>query len=334
MFKSARIKLTAWYLLIIMAVSLFFSAAIYRGVGMEFRHRLEMIEGRLRGEGFQMRLPPRSAIFFLDDLEAAKERVFLMLVWANGVILVFSAAAGWFLAGRTLAPIEKAMEEQKRFVADASHELRTPLTALKTSLEVGLRDKKLDLREAKLLLKSNLEEVEGMHTLSNNLLGLARLQANSHVLEFENVSAREMAKSVRRKIESMAKLKKVDLKLKVESVEIRVNRASFEELLVILLDNAIKYTPAKGKVSLKIGRSKGRTLFEVADTGIGISSKDLPHIFDRFYRADQSRSKNQVAGYGLGLALAKKIVKLHGGTIKVESRLGKRSIFTVIIPQN
>jgi len=135
MFRSARFKLTAWYLLIIMLISALFSLVIYRGVTLELEMRFSLIEQRFEMQNFRMNHPPLSSPpLFEEDLATAKRRVLMMLLYINGVILVFSGGAGYFLAGRTLGPIENALEEQKRFVADASHELRTPLTALKTSI--------------------------------------------------------------------------------------------------------------------------------------------------------------------------------------------------------
>ena len=135
-FRKARLKLTAWYLFIIMAISLSFSAFIYRGITQEFQRRLHTIERRLDFRGHGIRPPIGQAEFFIQDLEETRQRVLLVLLYTNGAILAFSALAGYFLAGKTLKPIESVMEEQKRFVADASHELKTPLTALITSTEV------------------------------------------------------------------------------------------------------------------------------------------------------------------------------------------------------
>ena len=152
MFQSARLKLTLWYLLIIMSISLFFSGIIYRSVSFEVQSRLSRIEER-----FPEWQPGRPMLLLVEDLAFVKRRVLLMLFYLNGVILAVAGAAGYFLAGKTLNPIEAALEEQKRFVADASHELRTPLTALKTSIEVTLRQKKLTVQEAKAVLQGSLE---------------------------------------------------------------------------------------------------------------------------------------------------------------------------------
>jgi signal transduction histidine kinase len=143
LFSSARIKLTVFYLIIVMAVSITFSGIIYRSVGLVFQHRLGLIETRMR------RMHPRQEFSFIEDVQEAKNRVLITLIYINVGIFMFAAGGGYWLAGKTLRPIEQAMEDQKRFVADASHELRTPLTALKTSMEVGLRDKKLTTKKAK-----------------------------------------------------------------------------------------------------------------------------------------------------------------------------------------
>jgi len=196
MFKSARIKLTAWYLLIIMTISFSFSGVIYRASTFEL-DRVERAQRQRVERGWPERFPaipfdqqgdlPR--FFRLDPaiIEETKNHLILFLVWVNSIILVTSALAGYFLAGKTLAPIENTLEEQKRFIADASHELRTPLTALKTSLEVALRDKKMTLPDAKKVLDDNLEEVESLKLLSDKLLSLARYQSNGHNLAFKEV---------------------------------------------------------------------------------------------------------------------------------------------------
>ncbi len=282
-------------------------------------------------------LPPRlremsPRFFFVEDLEVTKRRLGLNLLMVNGVILGISAVAGYFLAGKTLRPIEIVMEEQKRFVADASHEFRTPLTALKISMEVALREKKMSLKEAKKVIKSNLEDVDSLQSLSNNLLSLANLQTNSQNFAFKDVDIDEVVESAYRKILPLAKEKNIDLKIKVKKQTLSANRESLEEMMIIFLDNAIKYTPKKGKVIVRTRTDKKRLTLEIKDTGTGVSKKDLPYIFDRFYRVDQSRSKDNVSGFGLGLSLAKKIIEIHKGSVIVASPLGKGTTFTIKLP--
>lgn len=316
MFKTARIKLTAWYLVIIMAISLSFSGVIYVGVNRELtriedyqRVRIQRIIG---GIPAPYEPPPPD----VDAIAESRQRIILTLGLINLAILVVSGAAGYFLAGRTLEPIAEMVDKQKEFVSDASHELRTPLTSLRTEMEVALRDKKMNLTSARSLIRSNLEDVSRMQKLSNYLLELNRYERGAH-LEFSDVNLKEVVEK------ATASLKyKFDLDLK--STEVRGNRDSLIELATILLDNAVKYGRGKS-IAVKVKRGG---VLEVADHGVGISKEDLPHIFDRFYRSDKSRGTD---GYGLGLSIAKSIVDLHSGKIEVESKTGKGSTFRVTI---
>ncbi len=332
MFKKARLKLTAWYLVIIMAISLSFSAFIYHSVSLEFERRLNVIENKLDLPHQGLGPPPGRTEFFIEDIQKARKEILILLAYTNAVILGISAAAGYFLAGKTLAPIEKAMEEQKRFVADASHELKTPLTALQTSIEVALRDKKLKLKDAKKTLQGSLTDIDKLTNLSNNLLALARMQQNGQNLVFEKVNIKKVVDEIAQKFTPLAKKKKVTLTTKTKNYSLKANQESLEKLISILLDNAIKYTPAKGKVNVSVQKEGKCLILKVKDTGIGIAKKDLPHIFDRFYRVDTSRSKTKADGFGLGLSIAKEIVKLHHGSISVSSQLGKGATFAVKLP--
>lgn len=329
-FESARVKLTAWYLVIIMTISLSFSAFIYKSVDVELQRRFNAIEKKLTIEtpkGWKISRPVHD--YFLEDLLLTKKKVLFLLFYANGTIFVLSALAGYYLAGKTLVPIEKSMEEQKRFVADASHELRTPLTVLQTSIEVALRDKKLKLKDAKGVLAQNLKDVKSLTGLSNNLLTLSRLQQNGHSLTFIQINLKETINGVCSKFLPLAKAKKITIRVIGSETKISANKESIEKLITILIDNAIKYTPEKGEVIVRIKRGKDNVTVSVRDSGIGIFKKDTLYIFERFYRADSSRCKTKVDGFGLGLAMAKRIVELHKGSIKVKSELGKGSTFTI-----
>jgi len=340
MFRSARIKLTGWYLLIIMSISMVFSVGIYSTMSRELGRGFRRAEMRLRAE--KLGTPPSQRFpkhwedvnprfFLVEDLKTAKKRIALGLLIVNGIILGISAAAGYLLAGKTLRPIEKAMAEQKRFVADASHEFRTPLTALKTSMEVALRERKMSVDQARKLIKSNLKDVDSMRFLTNNLLSLASYQ-NSGNLNLKEVNLAEVIRTTYKKILPLAKKEGVDIKLKIQDCIIETNKMSLEEMMLIFLDNAVKYTPRGGKVTISTQVGKKYTLIKIKDTGIGISQKDTQHIFDRFYRADQSRSKNNVQGFGLGLSLAKKIIEIHKGSVEVASRVGEGTAFIVKLP--
>ena len=348
MFRSARLKLTFWYLLIIMLVSISFSVVIYMGMVRELERGSRRTELRLKAQELDIPLPrlfpdrledlpPRLReiqphFAFVEDLHAAKKRLGLNLLIVNGVILGISALAGYFLAGRTLKPIEKIMEEQKRFVADASHELRTPLTALKTSMEVALRDKKMSLTEAKKVIKSNLEDIDSLQSLSNNLLSLANFQNNGQNLVFEEIDIAGVIKKAHQKILPLAKEKNIDIKINVKKQNILANKESLEQMILIFLDNAVKFTPQKGKVTITTKTNKKHLILEVKDTGNGIAKKDIPYVFVRFYQGDQSRSKSKAAGFGLGLSLAKRIIEIHKGLVNVSSVLNRGTTFTIKLP--
>jgi len=339
MFKKARVKLTVWYLLIIMLISSVFSLVIYSAITGELERGFRRTEMRLRTQELELpffgqspRLLEEINSQILADLEAAKKRVALFLLMVNAGILAVSSAAGYFLAGKTLKPIEVVMEEQKRFVADASHELRTPLTALKTVIEVALREKKMTVSESKKVLESSLEDVDGLESLVNNLLSLTQYQEGNGNFTYQDLDISELVKNAYKKIAPLAKKKNVKIKLKSGSQIVEANRLSLEQMLVIFLDNAVKYTSKGGQVTLLTKSDKKNLIVKIKDTGIGISKAEIPHIFDRFYRADQSRSKDNVPGFGLGLSLAIRIIDIHKGSVKVASVLGEGTSFTVKLP--
>lgn len=349
MFRLARLKLTGWYLLIIMLISTAFSLVAYKGITAELERGFRWAELRLRAEEPGFRLPrpippnpeglspelrgtpPR--FLLAEDLEAAKRQVIFHLLSINGVILVVSAAVGYFLAGKTLKPIEDALEEQKRFVADASHELRTPLTALKTSIEVNLRDEGLP-EQARQILEDNLKDVDSLESLTDSLLHLAQHQKGEHDIEIEPVEINAVIQDVFKQIQPLAEEKGLEVKLDIEPTGQVVNadKACLKKLIVVFLDNAIKYTPKGGRISVAAKSFKKYLTLTIEDTGVGIEEKHLPYIFDRFYRVESSRSKSEAAGFGLGLSLAKRIIEAHQGSIDVASVVGKGTTFTIKLP--
>lgn len=349
MFKSARLKLAGWYLLVTAVVVIFFSGIIYfslsqdlergfhrAGVGMMIRMKNSSTPLSPAGKAF-FNLPAEAreeiVAYFDQGLKETRQNILKRIVLIDLVILSTSAILSYFLAGQTLAPIEKAMIKQKRFVADASHELRTPLTALKTATEVVLRDKKLTAAEAKKALQDNLEEVDNLSSLVNRLLLLTRYQENGQALDKSTFSLKEPIKSAGEKIAPLVRKKKVHLKFSLVSGKITADRAALEEVLLVFLDNAVKYTPAGGKILVTAKKAGRNWQILVKDNGLGIAEKDLPYIFERFWRADQARQKESQDGYGLGLALAKEIIELHQGKIDVESRVGRGTTFTITLPQ-
>jgi signal transduction histidine kinase len=261
--------------------------------------------------------------------EAHANLIFNLFIF-NLFILLAGGVVSYVLAQRTLQPIEEAMESQSRFTADASHELRTPLTAMQTEIEVALRKRDLTAAQAKELLQSNLEEVSKLRALSENLLKLAR--NGDQALNLEAVSLEDISIEAMSNVVKAAQAKKMVFENNVKPLKVQADKVALAEVLKVLLDNAIKYSPKAGEVILASHQEGHNAVLTVTDKGQGISKTDLPHIFDRFYRSDQSRTKIQTEGYGLGLSIAKQLLELQGGTITVKSEQGKGSTFSVSLP--
>ena len=321
-FEWAAIKLSVFYVLIAMAISVSFSLVVYnlstrevgRGIGRTFRVINQCSPDKLP-PGFENLEHAR-----VEQISEINNNLQLQLIYFNIVILLISSALSYFLARKTLHPLEEAMDAQNRFTADASHELRTPLAAMRAEIEVALRDKELSKAEAKELLESNIEEITKLETLSDALLKLARYQHDG--FNFTQVNISDVLIEAYGKLESLAKKKEIVFENELKDAQVTGDRGSLVELFVILIDNAIKYSPKGSKIELKILQTQNSVSVEVKDHGVGIKASDLPRIFDRFYRADHSRGK-KVNGYGLGLSLAKQIVDLHHGEILVKSTLDK-----------
>jgi len=246
------------------------------------------------------------------------------------LVLAGGGAASYLLARRTLEPIEEALKSQTRFAADASHELRTPLTAIQTENEVALRDPKLNKAQVVGLLKSNLEEVAKLKALSEGLLRLAN--GGGQMRDTEILDIKGIAEAATARMAKAAKLKKIKIVNKTPEYWVRGEPDGLVELLSILLDNAIKYSPAGSRVNVTARKHHREVQLRITDSGQGIAAEELSKIFERFYRSEQSRAKADGGGYGLGLAIAKKITDSLGGHIEVVSTLGKGSTFIVYLP--
>ncbi len=225
--------------------------------------------------------------------------------------------------------LETAFQREQRFTADVSHELRTPLTIIKGTAEVALRGKEpQDYREA---LETIDDEVDRMANIINALLTLARADAGQQQLEMGTVDLKELVENVHTAFVPIAAEKNIVLNKTGASIKVRGDPDRLRQLLHNLVANALKYTPRDGAVTLSLEKEGDWAKITVADTGIGIPEKDLPHIFERFYRVDRARSRAE-GGAGLGLSIVKWIVDAHGGRIEVRSEVGKGTVFTVWLP--
>jgi signal transduction histidine kinase len=280
-------------------------------------------------------LPPDPIeLFSADDdlISEIQQRVIIELGIINVFIFITSGALGYFLAGKTLRPIQEMLEEQNRFISDASHELRTPLTALKSSFEVDLRDKNLTVDNAKKTMKASVEDVNNLQKLSDSLLQLSQYEKPRQNDNFQTVSLKQIISESIKKIEPLAKNKNILIKNSPFNINIYGSKYGLIDLFVMLLDNAIKYSKERSSINIVTKKVDRSVLVSIEDQGVGIDKKDIPHLFDRFYRSDKARSKKEVSGYGLGLSIAKKIVDQHKGFIKIESKLKKGTTVVVGLP--
>jgi signal transduction histidine kinase len=303
----------------------------------------QQLSRRLLGQPGQMRvfressewtLPKNHQEILLSELDSVRSELMHKLVTINILIIFLGAGGSYFLSGKTLKPIEFILEKQKQFVADAAHELKTPLTALQTSLEVNLMDKKLN-RNIKQILKENLEDVTQLSTLANRLLNLSQLENNQIVVSKNSFDLDTIIKKAIKNIQPKAKQKQIKILFKNEdnlSINVITDKELLTELIEILLDNAVKYTPSGKDVEIQVDKQKRQAYISVIDKGVGISEIDQKRIFDRFFQVDQSRSNlisKTEKSFGLGLAIAKEISKNINAKIYVESELNKGSTFTI-----
>lgn len=227
--------------------------------------------------------------------------------------------------------LHDSFAQVRQFSADASHELRTPLTVMRGELELCLRNPKTP-DQYRTVLESSLEEILRLSKIIDNLLSLAKAEQGNADLTFSEVDLKSLVNELYEDSVVLAEQKRICVKLKeVAPITIVGDRVRLRQLFLNLVDNAIKYTPEGGSVWLSVGREDGSAVFEVADSGIGIPQEDLEKIFNRFYRVDKARSREQ-GGSGLGLSIAKWIAGLHRGSISVTSELGKGSSFVVRLP--
>lgn len=259
----------------------------------------------------------------------AMSRLVRQLVWASVIGLILGALASLLMAVRSLRPIIRALDRQRAFVADASHELRTPLTLIRTNVEAWLRRAGGANRA---YARNIIEEVEHLNRIVGDLTTLALADARQLRIEREPVELNTVVRDLMSQAQPLAEERGVQLRPELNGgTRIEADPARMRQLLLILIDNALQHTPSGGQVSVGVEREDGHARITVSDTGEGIPPADLPHIFERFYRADKARSRES-GGSGLGLAIAKWIVDAHKGEIAVRSTEGKGTEVDISLP--
>lgn len=266
----------------------------------------------------------------LADQDRLLNQLLLGLLAFGGASVVLLGAGSWWLAGRSLVPAQQSWERQRAFVANASHELRTPLTLLRASTEVARRHLPPGDTDGRALLDDVLGECDHMSRLVGDLLLLSKLDASALSLERSLVDLPALLADVQRQVGRLAEER--GIRLTVDGCGAAWGDATrLRQVLLILLDNALRHTPAGGTIDVT-ARPQGRQVrLVVADTGRGIAPDDLPHLFERFYRASGAAS-GEGSGSGLGLAIAKALIDTHHGQIRVESQLGQGTRVVITLP--
>jgi len=231
-----------------------------------------------------------------------------------------------------LGRLEDAFKKITQFTADASHELRTPVAVMRTRAELSLR-KARSADEYRDVIAEVLTELEKTSALIEQLMFLARADSGAEMLHFSPTNVAEVLREACHQGSALAEAKQVDFEEKIssDSMWIEGDASSLRRLFLILIDNAVKYTPSNGQVEVSLHRSNGFAVAEVRDTGIGIAETDLPNVFERFYRADKARTRES-GGVGLGLSIGRWITEVHDGKIEVQSSPGHGSKFQITLP--
>jgi heavy metal sensor kinase len=232
------------------------------------------------------------------------------------------------------ARLEAAVGRIRQFTADASHELRAPVSLIRTTAEVAVQSKDRPAADYFEALQEILQEAERTSDVVDSLMLLARTDSGKEALECVPVDARAIVREATDQGEKLARNRGLEFAASLPDgpVPVQADHNALRRALLILIDNAVKYTPNGGSVQVKLESGDGTPAVSVSDTGIGIASSDVPHIFDRFWRADKARSREQ-GGAGLGLSIAKWIVEMHRGSIEVESQPGRGSTFRIHLPR-
>lgn len=258
------------------------------------------------------------------------EKATYALAFLGAIALIIATIVGHILSGKAMIPLRQAYEKQRQFAADASHELRTPLAVVMASAELLQNDPSIKSPFLRQVIDDVRDEVKKMTKLVSDLLVVARSDNKALKLKPQKFNLSALIEQTARLMQPLAEQKKIDLQAEnLPKVEIQADEQKIRQLVLILVDNAVKYTPDGGRVSVRYeSTEKGRVRFSVSDTGIGIAKEDQAKVFDRFYRVDKARSR-EMGGNGLGLAIAQEIVHLHKGRIWIQSELGQGTTFFV-----
>lgn len=316
-FDQAKIKLTFFYVLIMTLIIIFFSSILFFTLEKNTRDIIDEVEvtQSIKEELYSRQTDNLQNIIIISDL----------------FILILITISSYYLAHKTLKPIKDSLDSQKKFTADASHDLRTPLAIMRTENEVLIQNPNSSIIDYRQVVRSNLEEISKMSSLVEDLLLIARTENTLDVSNLEKVDLKNSLNILIQKNQKQFENKHLKLEIENElSVYLKINKYNLERALQNILQNAINYTKENGTISFKTQLIGKCVELVIEDTGVGISEKDLPNIYYRFYKAEHSRNDN--SGSGLGLAITKQIIEQNGGSISLSSEMGVGTKVTIILP--
>lgn len=308
-FLWARLKLTAIYVGIVAIVIGGFSFVLYQSLSQNL---MDANDDAFTGVQSHEH-------FVHATLESTSHELLII----DLIIILVSAVVSYILASYTLRPIQKSMEAQKRFSENASHELRTPLAVMRNDNEILLRNPNPSAESVRQVTQSNIEEIDLMTVMTENLLLLARSD-NSALVSTDKVDVSAVANKIVEKMRPLSKHKNIALNIDANIPCVTLgNSGALERIFTNLIKNSIEHTPSGGSISIKVINENDSVLVTVIDTGSGIDEKDLPNIFERFYKGQTSK------GTGLGLAIVKELVNQHKGSVQISSVKGTGTVVTV-----
>ncbi|MET1181588.1 HAMP domain-containing sensor histidine kinase [Peribacillus simplex] len=278
----------------------------------------------------------KMTVQFIRNVDTEKEmldRLLLILFVGGGIGSLVAVGAGYLLAGRALIPVKKSWDQQQQFVSDASHEIRTPLAVIQSRADLLFQSPNATIEEKAVDISIISKEVRRLNKLVNGLLTLTRTDSNQIEVKKSNFFLDDLLMDIVEQYRDIASFQeKSIISHAPEQVVFHGDKERIHQLLVILVDNAMKFTEEGGEISLSCIKNASSIILTVEDNGEGIPQEDLPLIFNRFYQVEQSRSANE--GSGLGLSIAKWIVSTHQGNIKVTSEQNERTRFEITFPRN
>ena len=329
MFRSARLRLTIIYCIVFFSIFWLFSGGLYVWMDQSFGEGYITTVTTKQEQSGETVSSPKAARIAGD---VALDRLKYTLIILNGDLLFTIPELAWLLTSRTLKPIEKTYAKQRQFVSDASHELRTPLTIMQGELDVTLK-KERSPSDYQATLKSTREELKRLHALTEALLFVARADQSQLHGARSAVDLTDVITEVISRLQPLADAKAIAVSFEPPATQLAVggSEAMLRQLATNLVENAIKFTPKSGQVSVSAEASHHSIVFRVTDNGIGMTKEAAQQAFERFYRADEARQRSR--GFGLGLSISKAIVEQHGGTIDIESEVKRGTTVVVTLPQ-